>query len=125
MLLLSHLVDSLDQIDIVFHESGIVLSVLLQVARELLSVVKDVRLVGVSLSCMCIILINICLLAESFLLDPGLVQANDTLLKLLIVLNVLDHLKDIVLEPLLLQFLHVELVTTVQVLILQTLLAHF
>ena len=70
-----------------------------------------------------IILLDV-LLAVVFLLDPGLVEANNALLQLFVVRDVLHNLEDIVLEPLLLKFLHVQLVAAVQVFVLETLVAH-
>lgn len=80
-------------------------------------------LVSRALACMRIVLLNV-LLAVVLLLDPALVKADDTLLKLLVVSDMLDYLEDIVLESLLLKLLHVQLVTAVQVFVFETLVAH-
>ena len=125
VLLVAHRVDTLDQVNIVLHEARVVFTVLLKVARELLAVVADVGLVGVPLACMLSILVNSrSLLAIGLLLDPGFVEADDSLFESLVVRDVLHYVKHVVLEPLLLQFLHVELVPGVQVLIFETLVAH-
>ena len=107
VLFLPHLVDSLDEVDVVFHEARVVLAVLLQVAGELLTVVADVSLMSFSLTCMLRIRINILSLAVGLLLDPGLVEANDAFLELLVVSDMLNNIKDVIAEPLLLKFLHV------------------
>ena len=124
LLLLTHLVDSLDELHVVLHEAGVVFAMLLQVTGKLRAIVVDVRLVGRALTCMRIVLLNV-LLAVGFLLDPCLVQADHSLLQPLVVCDVLDDLKDVVLEALLLKFLHVQLVSTVQVLVLEALMTHF
>ena len=75
VLLLPHLIDSLNQVDVVIHQSSVVLTVLLQVARQLLTIVVDVSFISVSLTCVLSILIDSgnSLFTLSFLLDPGLV----------------------------------------------------
>ena len=46
LLLFPHLVDPLDQVHVVLHQSGIAFSVLLKTAGELAAVVLDVGLIG-------------------------------------------------------------------------------
>ena len=123
MLLLLHLVDARDQLHVVLHEARVVLTVLLQVARQLLPVVADVGLVGVPLACLRIVSLNI-LLSVGLLKYPRLVKLNDTLLQLLVVSDVLDDLEHVSLEAILLQRLHVELMTAIQILVLQPLVPH-
>ena len=67
----------------------------------------------VDLSLICIISISISILsfAITLFLDPGLVEADDTLLKLFVVSDVLNNLEDVSRELFLLQILHVKLVT--------------
>ena len=109
VLLLPHLIDSLNQVDVVIHQSSVVLTVLLQVARQLLTIVVDVSFISVSLTCVLSILIDSgnSLFTLSFLLDPGLVEADDTALELLVVGDVLDNFKDIILELCLLELLEI------------------
>ena len=124
MLFLSHLIDAFDQVDVVFHQTGVVFAMLLQVAGKLCPVVTNVGLMGVALSSIGFISINIGLLAVGFLLNPGLVETDHSFLELFVVLNVLDDLEDVILETFLLELLHVQLVAAVQVFILQTLVSH-
>ena len=109
VLLLPHLIDSLNQVDVVIHQSSVVLTVLLQVARQLLTIVVDVSFISVSLTCVLSILIDSgnSLFTLSFFLDPGLVEADDTALELLVVGDVLDNFKDIILELCLLELLEI------------------
>ena len=109
VLLLPHLIDSLNQVDVVIHQSSVVLTVLLQVARQLLTIVVDVSFISVSLTCVLSILIDSgnSLFTLSFFLDPGLVEADDTALELLVVSDVLDNFKDIILELCLLELLEI------------------
>ena len=127
VLLLPHLIDSLDQVDVVVHQSSVVLTVLLQVARQLLTIVVDVSFISVSLTCVLSILIDSgnSLFTLSFLLDPGLVEADDTALELLVVGDVLDNFKDIILELCLLELLEIQLLTSFQILLFETLVPHF
>ena len=123
MLLLFHFVDASDQFDVVLHEARVVLTVLLEGARQLLAVVADVSLVSVPLACLCIVSFDISL-AVCLFKHPGLVKPNDALLKLFVVSDVLDNFEDVTLESISLQKLHVKLVTAVQVLILETFVSH-
>jgi len=107
MLLLSHLIDAFDQVDVVLHQAGIVFAMLLQVAGKLCPVVTNVGLVGVALSSIGFISINIGLLAVGLLLNPGLVETYHSLFELLVVLDVLDDFEDVILETFLLELLHV------------------
>ena len=125
LLLLPHLVDALDQVDVILHQTAIGLSVLLKVAGQLATVVADVHLVSLALASVSIVLVNLGLLAVVLLEHPSFVEADDTLLQLLVVLDVLDDLKHVVLKALLLDLLNVELVHTAQVLILEALVLHF
>ena len=80
---------------------------------------------SVPLSCLLSILVNsCCLFAIGLLFDPGLVKTDDALLKFFIVRDVLYHLEHVVFKSLFLQFLHVKLVSRVQVFIFETLVAH-
>lgn len=124
MLLFSHLIDAFDQVDVVFHEAGVVFTMLLQVAGKLRPVVTNVGLVGVALSSIGFICVDIGLLAIGLFLDPGLVEANHSFLELLVVLDVLHDFEDVIFEAFLLQLLHIQLVTAVQVLIFKTLVSH-
>ena len=124
VLFLAHFVNASNQVHVVLHEARIVLTVLLKVARQLLSVVSDVGLVGVTLSCLSLIGVNLGLFPVILFLDPSFVQSNDALLKLFVVLNVLNNIKDVVLKTLLLQQLHVKLVTAVEVFVFETLVLH-
>ena len=121
---LAHVVDRAQQSDIVLHQTVVVLTVLLQVARQLATVVADLGLVGCALPIMGFVLVNVGLLAVRFLENPGLVEADHTLLQLLVVLNVLDDLEDVILEPLLVDQLNIKSVTAAQVLVLETLVTH-
>ena len=67
VLFLPHLVDSLDEVDVVFHEARVVFTMLLQVARQLLTVIADVRFMSFSLTCMLGVRINILSLALSLI----------------------------------------------------------
>ena len=124
LLLLPHLVDPLDQVHVVLHEARVVFAVLLEVARELLSVVSDVRLVRMSLTCMLGIGVDVLPLAVGFFFNPGLIETNNAFFELLIVSDVLDDFKDIMEETLLEHLLHVKFVTAVQALVLEALVAH-
>lgn len=123
VLFVAHRVDTPDQVDVVFHEARVVLTVLLQVASQLIPVVDNLGLVHLAIVCMLSVLIC-SLLAVGLLLDPGLVKSNDSSLKFFVVRDMLDYFEDVVPEALLLDLLHVELVTGVQILVLKTLVAH-
>lgn len=77
-----------------------------------------------ALSCVCIISINISFLAIGFFLHPRFVKSNDSFLELLVVLDVLDHFEDIVLEAFLLQLLQVQFDATAEIFALKTLMSH-
>ena len=113
VLLFSHLVDALDQVDVVLHETRVVLTMLLEISGQLQAIVTDVSLMRLSFTSMLSVGIDILSLSVSFLQNPSLIETHDTFLELLIVSNVLDNLKDIILETLLLEQLHVKLMTTV------------
>jgi len=81
MLLMFHCIDAFDQVDIVLHQTRVVLTVLRQVPRQLLAVVADMSLVSIPLSCLLSVLINSRrLFAICLLFDPGFVQTNNSLL---------------------------------------------
>ena len=124
VLLFFHLVDAFDQIHVVLHEARIVFAMLLQTARQLNSVVLNVSLMSTALSCISIISINISFLAIGLFLHPGFVKANDSFLEFLVVLDVLDHFEDIVLEALLLQLLQVQFDATAEIFAFKTLVSH-
>ena len=97
---------------------------LLQVAGQLLTVVADVSLVCMPLTCMLSIGINALHLAVSLLFNPSLIETYDASFELLIVGDVLDDIKDIIFEPILEHNLHVNFMTAVQVFVLEALVAH-
>lgn len=103
VLLFSHLVDALDQVDVVLHETRVVLTVLLEITRQLLAIVADMRFMSLSLTCMLSVGIDILSLSVSLFQNPSLIKSNDTLLEFFVVSNVLNNLKDVILEALLLQ----------------------
>ena len=124
LLLLGHLVDTLNEVDVILHQTTIRLPVLLQVARQLASVVADMHLVSIALTSVGLVLIDLGLLAGALFEHPGFVEADDALLQLLVVLDVLNDLEHVVLEPLLLDVLDVEFVPTAEILVLQALVLH-
>ena len=97
---------------------------LLKVARQLATVVADLGLVSSALPIMGFVLVNICLLAVNLFENPGLVEADDTLLQFLVVLNVLDDFKDVIFEPLLVDQLDIKFVTAAEILVFKTLVTH-
>ena len=107
VLLLLELIDALQELHIVVHQSCVRLTVLLQGAGKLHAIVQNVNLMSTALSVICIVCINVGFLAICLLLDPGLIKTNHTFLELFVVLNVLHHLEDVILESLLLKLLHV------------------
>ena len=70
------------------------------------------------------VLVNVCLLAVNLFENPGLVEADDTLLQLLVVLNVLDDFKDVIFEPLLVDQLDIKFVAAAEILVFETLVTH-
>ena len=113
VLLFSHLVDALDQVDVVFHETRVVLTMLLEISGQLQAIVTDMSLMSLSFTGMLSVSIDILSLSVSLFQNPSLIETHDTLFELLIVSDVLDNLKDVILETLLLEQLHVKLMTTV------------
>ena len=97
---------------------------LLQVAGQLLTVVPDVSLVCMPLTCMLSIGIDALHLAVSLLFNPSLIETHYASFELLIVSDVLDDIKDIIFEPILEHNLHVNFMTAVQVFVLEALVAH-
>ena len=86
---------------------------LLQVTRQLLAIVQNMRLVRLPFTSMLGICINVLSFTVGLFFDPSLIKTDNTFLELLVVSDVLDHFKDISLKPIPLQLLHVKLVTTV------------
>ena len=105
LLLLRHLIDTLDEVDVILHETGVVLSVLLQAARQLSTVVANVLLMNLASTSVLIGLfkVGLLLLAVALFEYPSFVKADDTFLQLLVVLDVLNNLEDVVLEAPLLE----------------------
>ena len=105
LLLLRHLIDTLDEVDVILHETGVVLSVLLQAARQLSTVVGNVGLMFPASTSVPVVLfkVGLLLLAVALFEYPSFVKADDTFLQLLVVLDVLNNLEDVVLEAPLLE----------------------
>ena len=100
-LLFPHLVDPLDQVHVVLHESCIAFSVLLKTAGELAAVVHNVLLIGFTFTRVLSTLIgSLGPLACLLFLDPGLVEAHNSPLQFLVVRDVLDNFEYIFLETL-------------------------
>jgi len=73
LLFFNHLVDTLDQIHIVLHKATIILSVLLQVFREMDTVVGEIALVSSTLRVVRVVLIKARRQAVAFVENPRFV----------------------------------------------------
>lgn len=125
LLFFSHLVDALDQVHVVLHKSCVTFSVLLKATSELTAVVLDVGFIGFTFtSALSTLISSLGPLACLLFLDPSLVEAHNAPLKFLVVGDVLDNLKNIVLETFLSEDLDVKSMSTSQVFFLKTLVAH-
>ena len=125
LFLFPHLIDALDQVHVILHESCVAFSVLLKAASELAAVVLDVGLISFTFTGALSTLVgSLRSLACLLFLDPSLVETHDASLQLLVVSDVLDNLEYIVLETFLSEDLNVEGVSASQVFFLKTLVAH-
>ena len=124
-LLFSHLIDALDQVHVILHESCVAFSVLLKAASELAAVVLDVGLISFTFTCALSTLVgSLRSLACLLFFDPSLVETHDASLQFLVVSDVLDNLEYIVLETFLSKDLNVKGMSASQVFFLKTLVAH-
>ena len=125
LLLFPHLVDALNQVHIVLHKSSVAFTVLLKAACELAAVVLDVGLISFAFtSALSTLVGSLGSLACLLFLDPSLVETNNASLQLLVVGDMLDNLKYIVLETFLSEDLNVKSMSTSQVFFFKTLVAH-
>ena len=126
LLLFSHLINALDQVHIVLHESCVAFSMLLKAASELTAVVLDVGLISFAFtSALSTLVGSLRSLACLLFLDPSLVETNNASLQLLVVGDMLNNLKYIVLETFLSEDLNVKSMPASQVFFFKTLVAHF
>ena len=125
LLLFPHLIDALDQVDVILHESCVAFSVLLKAASQLAAVVLDVGLISFTFTSALTTLVgSLRSLACLLFLDPSLVETHDASLQFLVVGDVLDNLEYIVLETFLSEDLNVKGMSASQVFFLKTLVAH-
>ena len=116
LLLFSHLVNALDKVDVILHESCIAFSVLLKAAGELSAVVLDVGLISFAFtSALSTLIGSLSSLACLLFLDPSLVETHNASLQFLVVSNVLDNLEYVILETFLSKDLNVESMSASQV----------
>lgn len=117
-------VDLLEQLHILLHDARVLLLVDILVFLEHLSQIADVVLEVLALVSVLAVEVCIALLILDFLLDVLLVEADDTLLELLEVSDVVKALEHIVLELLLEALLLIELFSQVRHLVSETFLSH-
>jgi len=124
VIFLMHLIDTLDKINVVFHEASIIFSALLQVTRDLAAIVANMFLMNPTLLKVRLARIEVRRLAVVLIKYPRFVKANNTLLQPLVVLDMLHYLEDVVLEALLPHQLKVYFVPATQEFIFETLVLH-
>ena len=73
MLLFPHLVDALDQVDVILHETRVVLTMLLEISGQLQAIVTNVSLMRLSFTSVLSVSIDILSLSVSLFQNPSLI----------------------------------------------------